>query len=48
MIKGILQSEAFYCNHLGMSDNDEKDIAAFEAVSLEGEGLRSGFGERSD
>jgi len=26
MLKGKLQSELFYCNHLGVSENDERDI----------------------
>ena len=26
MLKGILQNDLFYCNHLGVSENDERDI----------------------
>ncbi|SES39868.1 hypothetical protein SAMN04487884_13916 [Butyrivibrio fibrisolvens] len=26
MLKGLLQTELLYCNHLGMSENEEKDI----------------------
>ena len=26
MLRGKLQSELFYCNHLGVSDKDEQDM----------------------
>ena len=28
MLKGKLQSKLFYCNHLGVSDNDEHDTVS--------------------
>lgn len=39
MLKGILQSELFYCNHLGVSDQDEADIMNFTIERDEGSGL---------
>ena len=39
MLKGILQSELFYCNHLGVFENDEKDIMNFTIDRDEGSGL---------
>ena len=39
MLKGLLQSELFYCNHLGASENDEKDIMKFSIDRDEGSGL---------
>ena len=39
MLKGILQSEMFYCNHLGVSDNDEQDIMNFTVRDEKGAGL---------
>ena len=39
MLKGLLQSELFYCNHLGTSENDEKDIMNFSIDRDEGSGL---------
>lgn len=29
MLKGILQNDLFYCNHLGVSEHDEQDILNF-------------------
>ncbi len=40
MLKGILQSDLFFCNHIGVSGNDEADIAAFTVHDEKGEGLR--------
>ena len=40
MLKGILQSDLFFCNHIGVSENDEADIAAFTVRDEKGEGLR--------
>ena len=40
MLKGILQSDLFFCNHIGVSGNDEADIAAFTVRDEKGEGLR--------
>ena len=39
MLKGLLQSELFYCNHLGVSDQDEADIMNFTIERDEGSGL---------
>lgn len=39
MLKGLLQSELFYCNHLGVSENDEADIMNFTIDRDEGAGL---------
>ena len=39
MLKGILQNELFYCNHLGANQDDERDIQAFSARDERGEGL---------
>lgn len=39
MLKGKLQSEIFYCNHLGVSERDEKDIMSFEIRDNKGAGL---------
>ena len=39
MLKGILQNELFYCNHLGANPDDERDIQAFSARDERGEGL---------
>lgn len=39
MLKGILQNELFYCNHLGANQDDEKDIQTFSARDERGEGL---------
>ena len=39
MLKGILQSDLFYCNHLGVSELDEQDIASFTVKDSSGEGL---------
>lgn len=39
MLKGILQNELFYCNHLGVSDNDEQDIMNFTVRDENGAGL---------
>lgn len=39
MIKGLLQTELFYCNHLGASENDEADIMNFTIDRDEGMGL---------
>ena len=39
MLKGILQSDLFYCNHLGVSENDERDIANFSVRDEKGAGL---------
>lgn len=40
MLKGLLQTELLYCNHLGMSENDEKDIMNFTIERREGAGLK--------
>lgn len=40
MLKGLLQTELLYCNHLGMSENDEKDIMNFTVERREGAGLK--------
>lgn len=39
MLKGILQNDLFYCNHLGVSENDERDILSFTDKDPNGEGL---------
>ena len=39
MLKGKLQSELFYCNHLGVSENDERDIRRFKVRDEKGAGL---------
>lgn len=39
MLKGIFQSELFYCNHLGVSEKDEQDIMSFEIRDRKGAGL---------
>lgn len=39
MIKGIIQDEFFYCNHLGASERDEIDIPFFSVKSPDGVGL---------
>lgn len=39
MLKGILQNDLFYCNHLGVSENDEKDILNFSVMDPNGYGL---------
>ena len=39
MLKGILQNDLFYCNHLGVSENDEKDVLSFSVKDSNGEGL---------
>ncbi|MBQ6240529.1 MAG: hypothetical protein IJK56_09295 [Firmicutes bacterium] len=39
MLRGLLQSELFYCNHLGVSDQDEADIMNFTIERDEGAGL---------
>ena len=39
MLKGILQNDLFYCNHLGVSENDERDILSFSVKDPNGEGL---------
>lgn len=39
MLKGILQSELFYCNHLGVSERDERDIMEFSVRDSGGQGL---------
>lgn len=39
MLKGKLQSDLFYCNHLGVSENDEQDIMSFEIKNRQGAGL---------
>ena len=39
MLKGILQSELFNCNHLGASEKDEQDIMNFTVRDENGEGL---------
>ncbi len=41
MLKGLLQTDLLYCNHLGMSDNDEKDIMDFSIDHKEGYGLQN-------
>ena len=32
MLRGILQNELFFCNHLGASENDLKDIRNFKVI----------------
>ena len=39
MLKGILQNDLFYCNHLGVSESDEQDIMSFTVKDPSGEGL---------
>lgn len=39
MLKGKLQSELFYCNHLGVSENDKRDIMDFTIRDEKGAGL---------
>lgn len=39
MLKGILQNDLFYCNHLGVSQSDEQDILNFSVSDPNGEGL---------
>jgi len=39
LLKGILQNDLFYCNHLGVSENDEQDILTFTAKDPHGQGL---------
>lgn len=39
MLRGKLQSELFYCNHLGVSDKDEQDIMNFTIRDEKGVGL---------
>lgn len=39
MLRGKLQSELFYCNHLGVSDKDEQDIMNFTIRDEKGAGL---------
>ena len=39
MLKGILQNDLFYCNHLGVSENDEQDILTFTVKDPHGQGL---------
>ena len=39
MLKGILQNDLFYCNHLGVSENDERDILSFSVKDPNGKGL---------
>lgn len=40
MIKGIIQDDAFYCNHLGSTERDEKDIPSFYVALPDGKGLQ--------
>ncbi len=39
MLKGLLQNEILYCNHLGVSDKDEEDIKTFYTRDAKGIGL---------
>ena len=39
LLKGILQNDLFYCNHLGVSELDEQDILDFTVKDLHGQGL---------
>ena len=39
MLKGLLQSELFYCNHLGVSEKDEQDVKEFTIRDEKGTGL---------
>ena len=39
MLRGILQNDLFYCNHLGVSENDEQDIQTFSVKDSTGQGL---------
>lgn len=39
MLKGILQNDFFFCNHLGANQYDEEDIKTFSARDKRGEGL---------
>ena len=39
MQKGLLRSELLYCDHLGVSENDETDIMSFTIDRDEGAGL---------
>lgn len=39
MLKGLLQNDLFYCNHLGVSEKDEQDILNFTVKDPNGQGL---------
>ena len=39
MLRGIYQSELFYCNHLGVSESDEREIESFTIRDEKGAGL---------
>ncbi len=39
MLKGILQNDLFYCNHIGVSEFDEQDILNFTVKESGGNGL---------
>ena len=39
MLKGILQNDLLYCNHLGVSERDEFDIMQFTVNNKKGQGL---------
>lgn len=41
MLKGLLQTDLYYCNHLGVSENDAKDIMDFTSRDAKGAGLIS-------
>lgn len=39
MLKGLLQNDLLYCNHLGVSESDESDIMEFTVNDKKGQGL---------
>lgn len=39
MLKDLLKNEFFYCEHIGVTASDEKDIMGFSARDLKGKGL---------
>lgn len=39
MLKGLLQNDLLYCNHLGVSESDESDIMQFTVNDKKGQGL---------
>ena len=41
IIKGVIQDDAFYCDHLGANNNDERDIMNFTVGHPDGKGLEN-------
>ena len=39
MLKGILRTDLFFCNHLGVMEEDEKDVMNFTLRNTKGMGL---------